>query len=100
MLNEIFEKKKPLYKLVPSVVVMDVKLAIMTNGNQYELIWDGDNQVHEEFFRMIDLEKGWVELKMNSISEIIDKGQLKDKKIVHPKIRELILQQYGEGAFA
>ena len=70
----------------------------MTNTDEYEVIWDERN-VDEDFFNMIDLQKGWVALRKSLISEKIDSGTLKEKGIIRPQIRNLIISHYGEEVF-
>lgn len=76
---------------------MKIKKIIMNNGNTYELLWD-IGRVEEGFYYMIDLKKGWVKLNKKFVSEEFVIGTLKDK-VLHPKIKSLIKEQYGEDVF-
>lgn len=75
---------------------MEIRKVIMSNGNEYSLLWD-DTKIDEEFFNMIDIETGWVSLKKHFISEITPYGRLKDHSL-SPKIKKEIEEHY-EGAF-
>jgi len=72
---------------------------IMSNGNEYEVIWDANN-VKGNFYRMVDVKKGWVYINKNYISERYTIGRVVDnKEKIHPKIREVLNEYYGEELF-
>ena len=76
---------------------MEIKKAIMKTGNEYELLWDID-LIYKSYLKMIDIKKGWVELKRESISEMYSLGKLKGRAL-HPKIKKLIWDYYGKDVF-
>jgi len=78
-----------------SIIKMETRKVIMSNGNEYELLWDSE-KIDENFYEMIDLQKGWVKINKNFVSEIIVLGQLSEKKSIHPKVKKEIIDYYGE----
>ena len=69
----------------------------MVNGNEYNLIWD-IGKIDKDIYNMIDIKKGWVEINRKNISEEIMDGKLKSN-MLNPKIKELVLNHYGEYIF-
>jgi hypothetical protein len=82
---------------------MKVKKIIMSNGNEYKLLWDetaatwDKEKLMEDSIRMINIESGWVELSKNFISEIIEMRDINNIADVHnPKARHDVIEHYGE----
>lgn len=70
----------------------------MSNGNEYNLLWDEDKYT-SEFVKMIDIQKGWVELNEKFISEITSVGVLDKNASVSGKAKAEIVEQYGKEVF-
>lgn len=73
---------------------MEIKKVLMSNGNEYEVLWD-DNLNTDGLYELVDLEKGWIKINKNHISEIIPVGPLKNKESIRPEIKKIIDDQYG-----
>lgn len=82
---------------------MKVKKVIMSNGNEYKLLWDekvvtwDNGRLIEDSIKMIDIENGWVELTTRFISEIIEMRDIDNINSIHgPISRREVLEYYGE----
>jgi len=74
---------------------MEIKRVIMNNNHEYQLAWD-DSLSDGDFIKMIDIQKGWVQLNVKLISEILP-TELSNKKInVSGKVRKELIAEYGE----
>ena len=81
---------------------MKIKTVIMSNGREYNLLWDDSATIDHDLegsFKMIDLEKGWIELNPEFVSEIIPSGKLKSVTKVSSKARKEITEHYGPEVF-
>jgi len=82
---------------------MKVKKVIMSNGNEYRLLWDESvgnwtkEILMEDSIRMINIESGWVELSKSFISEILEMRDINNVADIHnPKARRDAIEHYGE----
>ena len=63
----------------------------MTNGNEYQLLWDDSFDV-DDSIKMIDIQKGWLELNKKFVSEIIPWGFLDRDASVSGKAKKDLLK--------
>jgi len=71
----------------------------MSNGREYNLVWDESSNISHDLegsFKMIDVNKGWVELNPNFVSEIIPSENLKSTTKLSGKARKEISEHYGQ----